>query len=330
VEAIERAVGIAGVGAALPEKILTNADLEAMVETSDEWIKIRTGIGQRRVADADTASSDLGAAAAEKALAAAGVKPEAVDLIIVATLSPDMLFPSTACLVQAKLGAERAAAFDISASCSGFIYALATGAQYVQSGLYDTVLVIGAEASTKLINWQDRSTCVLFGDAAGAVVLKPVEAGKGFLSFALGSDGSGSDLLGVPAGGSRLPASHATVASGQHYIQMSGSEVYKFAVRAMPEAVLEALGKAGLSKANIDYFIPHQANLRIIDAAVKRLELAPERVYVNVHDYGNTSAASIAVALEEAVEAGKIKPGDRIVMVGFGAGLTWGATVLVW
>jgi len=327
---MDRAVGIAGTGAALPEKVLTNADLEAMVETSDEWIKTRTGICQRRIADADTATSDLAAAAAEKALAAAGVKPEAVDLIIVATASPDMLFPSTACLVQAKLGADRAAAFDISAGCSGFIYALATGAQYVRTGLYDTVLVIGAETLSKLTNWQDRRTCVLFGDAAGAAVLRPAKAGKGFLSFVLGADGNGGDLLKLPAGGSRLPASHETVEAGLHYIHMSGNEVFKFAVRIMENATLAALDKAGLAKEAVDYFIPHQANLRIIEAAVKRLGFAPEKIYINVHNYGNTSAASIAVALDETVRAGKIKPGDHIVMVGFGAGLTWAACVLEW
>lgn len=327
---MDRAVGIAGTGTALPDKILTNADLEKIVETSDEWIRTRTGIRQRRVAGADTATSDLAAAAAYKALAAAGVKPEEVDLIIVATASPDMLFPSTACLVQAKLGAGQAAAFDVSAGCTGFIYGLTTAVQFIRTGLYETALVIGAETLSKLTNWKDRSTCVIFGDAAGAVVLRPAEAGKGFLSFVLGADGNGGDLLKLPAGGSRLPASPETVAAGQHYIHMAGNEVFKFAVRIMEDASLAALAKAGLAKEEIDYLIPHQANSRIIEAAAKRLKLPPEKVHMNVSDYGNTSSASVAVALDEALRVGKIKPGDRIVLVAFGAGLTWGATVMEW
>ncbi|MGI5839139.1 MAG: beta-ketoacyl-ACP synthase III [bacterium] len=325
-----RAVGIAGTGTALPERILTNADLEKMVDTSDEWIRTRTGICQRYIADADTATSDLAAAAAREALAAAGTKPEEVDLILVATASPDMLFPSTACFVQAKLGAARAAAFDLSAGCTGFLYGLTTGAQFIRTGMYDTVLVIGAETLSKLVNWKDRSTCVIFGDAAGAAVLKPTETGKGFLSFVLGADGSGGDLLKVPAGGSRLPATAETVAAGQHYIHMAGNEVFKFAVRAMGDAALAAIAKAGLTKADIDYLIPHQANSRIIDASVRRLEIAREKVHINLNNFGNTSSASVAVALDEALRDGKVKPGDRIVMVAFGAGLTWGATVMEW
>ncbi|MGE5575996.1 MAG: beta-ketoacyl-ACP synthase III [Syntrophothermus sp.] len=325
-----RAVGIIGTGSEVPPRIVTNADLEKIVDTSDEWIRTRTGISERRIADPDMATSDLAVGAAKKALAAAGVEPEELDLIIVATVTPDMLFPSASCIVQDKLGAKKAAAFDLSAGCSGFVYSLSTAAQFIATGIYDKVLVIGAECLSKITNWEDRSTCVLFGDGAGAVVLAPVEEGKGFLSFVLGAEGGGGDKLFMPAGGSRLPASDRTIAAKQHFINMSGNEVFKFAVRIMGEAAVEVLEKAGLSPGQVDLFVPHQANIRIIEAAAKRLGLSMDRVFVNVQKYGNTSAASIGLALDEAVREGRIKSGDLLVLVGFGAGLTWAAAALRW
>ncbi len=325
-----RGVRITGLGKYLPEKVLTNADLEQMVETSDEWITTRTGIKERRIAGPEETSSTLALRAAREALARAGRKAEEVELIIVATVTPDMLFPSTACLLQAGLGARRAAAFDLEAACPGFIYACATGAQFIASGLYDVVLVVGVDTLSKIVNWKDRSTCVLFGDGAGAAVLEPAPEGKGFLSFVLGADGSGSEHLKLPAGGSLLPASAATVAANLHTIFMNGNEVFKFAVRAMPEAALESLEKAGVSLAEVDLLIPHQANLRIIEAARKRLGLAPEKIFVNLAKYGNTSAASLPVALAEAVEEGRLREGSIVVLTAFGAGFTWAACTLRW
>lgn len=321
---------IAGTGHAVPERVLTNFDLEKMVDTSDEWIRTRTGIRERRVADENTATSDLAVAAAHEALDMAGMAPSDLDLIVVATVTPDMLFPSTACLVQDRLGAAHAAAFDLSAGCSGFVYALATAAQFIQTGAYSNALVVGAETLSKITDWQDRSTCVLFGDGAGAVVLKAAPAGKGLLSFVLGADGSGKDKLRLPAGGSRLPASAETVAQRQHYIQMCGHDVFRFAVRVLGEATREALDKAGLGLNQLDFFVPHQANVRIIDAAVERLELPKEKVIVNVDRFGNTSAASVAIALDEAVRSGRIQPGQVVAMTGFGAGLTWASAVFRW
>ncbi|MBC7324659.1 MAG: ketoacyl-ACP synthase III [Moorella sp. (in: Bacteria)] len=325
-----KSAGIVGTGSCLPERIMTNADLEQMVDTSDEWIRTRTGIRERRVADATTAASDLAVPAAARALAMAGIPAEDVELIIVATVTPDTFFPAAACLVQERLGARRAAAFDLSAGCSGFIYALATASQFIAAGFYRTALVIGVEVLSKIINWQDRNTCVLFGDGAGAVVLQAVPPGEGILGLHLGADGGGGDLLCIPAGGSRLPASEATVQNRLHTIYMNGPEVFKFAVRIMSEASLKALEQAGLSKADIDFLIPHQANIRIIEAATKRLGLAPEKVYVNLDRYGNMSSASIPVALDEAYREGRLNRGDRVVLVAFGAGLSWGAAVLNW
>lgn len=313
----------------VPEKVLTNFDLEKMVDTSDAWIRERTGIRERRIAAPEESTSDLATRAAKEALAAANLSPEEIDLIIVATASPDMLFPATACLVQANLGASRAAAFDLEAGCSGFIYGLAVGAQFIATGSCRHVLVIGAETLSRLTNWEDRSTCVLFGDGAGAAVLSPVSPPRGILSFYLRSDGSGGELLKLPAGAARLPASRETVESRLHFIAMNGREVFKFAVRAMEEAALEALNRAGVSSQEIDCFVPHQANIRIIDATAKRLGLPPEKVVVNIDRYGNTSAASIPIALYEAVAQGKIKPGEStVLMVAFGAGLTWGSVLM--
>lgn len=325
-----RAAGLVGLGTYLPEEIIKNSDLEKIIDTSDEWIRTRTGISERRRISNNEASSDMGVKAAVKALQNAGIKAEEVDLIIVPTATPDMLFPSTACIIQDKIGAVNAAAFDISAGCTGFIYALSVANQYVASGAYDTVLVVATESLTRFLNWEDRNTCVLFGDGAGAVVIKPVEEGSGFLSFVLGSDGSGADLLKIPAGGSRNPSSEKTVADKLHCINMAGNEVFKFAVRIMGEAAAQALDKAGLSKEDVDLLVPHQANTRIIESAAKRLGLPQEKVVINLDKYGNMSSASIPVALEEAKNRGLLKKGDLVVLVGFGAGLTWGACVMKW
>jgi 3-oxoacyl-[acyl-carrier-protein] synthase III len=323
-------VGIIGTGSYLPEKVLTNKDLENMVDTTDEWIVSRTGIRERRIAAEDQASSDLALEASRKAIQAAGLTADQLDLIIVATVTPDMMFPATACLLQDRLGAKKAAAFDLSAACSGFLYGIATASQFIESGMYRYALVVGVDCLSKITNWEDRNTCVLFGDGAGAVVLGPVEEGSGFLSFELGADGSGGDLLKQPAGGSRMPASRDTVDERLHTISMVGREVFKFAVRVMGNAAEEALSKAGLTKEDIDFLVPHQANTRIIDAAVKRFGLSEEKVIINLDRFGNMSSASIPVALDEALHQGRIKKGNTLVLVGFGGGLTWGAAVLKW
>jgi 3-oxoacyl-[acyl-carrier-protein] synthase-3 len=322
--------GITGVGSYLPERILTNTDLEEMVDTTEDWIVARTGIKERRIALPEQATSDLALIAGERALADAGVSPAELDLVIVATDTPDTIFPSTACLVQDKLGANKAAAFDLAAGCTGFVYALVTGSQFIISGLYRNVLVIGAECLSRIVNWQDRKTCVLFGDGAGAVLLSPVPQGSGLLSSVLRSDGSKGPTLVVPAGGSRLPADKETVEQKLHTIQMDGPEVFKFAVRVMSQVSLEVLSDAGLHSSDIDFFIPHQANIRIIESAARRLDLPMEKVLINLDRYGNTSAASIPIAVAEAVHNGRITKGDHIVMMGFGAGLTWGAAVVKW
>lgn len=323
-------VGITGLGSWLPDKVLTNQDLMKIIDTSDEWIVSRTGISERRIAAEQEAASDLGIRAARKALEDAGISAEELDLILVATITPDMFFPATACIVQKELGAVNAAAFDLSAACSGFIYALAVGSQFVATGMYRNVLVVAAETLSKIVNWQDRNTCILFGDGAGAVVLQPVEEGYGILSFDLGADGNGGDLLKVAAGGSRKPTTMQTLQNKEHYLTMNGNEVFKFAVKIMEDTAVKSLRQAGLSTKDVDYFIPHQANTRIIDAAVKRLGLSPDKFYVNLDKYGNMSSASVPVALDEAVNNGYIRKGDTVVLVGFGAGLTWGSCVLKW
>lgn len=323
-------VGIIGTGSYVPEQIVTNKDLEQIVDTNDEWIVTRTGISERRKAESHIATSDMSVLAAQKAMEAAGIKPEEIDLIIVATITPDMILPSTACLIQEKLGATKASAFDLSAACTGFIYGLSVASQFIVTGMYKYVLVVGAETLSRILNPADRNTLILFGDGAGAAVLGPVEEGTGFLSFELGSDGSGAQLLYQEAGGSRVPASIESVEQGKHYLTMLGNDVFKFAVRIMGEASLKALAKAGLTKEDVDYLIPHQANIRIVDAAVKRLALPTEKVFVNLDKYGNMSGASIPVALDEAVRNNKINKGDTVVLVGFGAGLTWGSCVLSW
>ncbi|MBB6677169.1 ketoacyl-ACP synthase III [Cohnella lubricantis] len=323
-------VGVLGTGKYSPERRLTNQELETMVETNDEWIVTRTGIRERRIAAADQATSDLAYEASVQALKAAGITADQLDLIVVCTITPDMFFPSTACLVQEKLGAKNAAAYDLSAACSGFIYGLANASGFIAMGTYKYVLVVGAETLSRITDYTDRNTCILFGDGAGAVVLGQVPEGRGFQSFKLGADGSGGDLINIPGGGSRLPSTAETVAEGKHYLYMNGRDVYKFAVRIMGGAAEEALEMAGLGKDDIDLLIPHQANIRIIQSAVERLNLPEEKCAINIDRYGNMSAASIPVALAEAVEEGRLKEGDRLVMVGFGGGLTWGASVLVW
>lgn len=325
-----RPVGIIGTGKYVPERILTNSDLEKIVETNDEWIVSRTGIKERHIAAPGQATSDLAYEAALKALESAGMKAEELDLIIVATVTPDSAFPSTACILQDKLGAKGAAAFDLSAACSGFVYSLATATGFIQNGMYNNALVIGADTLSSITDYTDRNTCVLFGDGAGAVIVGEVPEGRGFQSFDLGAEGSGGSLLNLEAGGSRLPASHQTVDDKKHFIYMNGREVFKFAVRVMGSATERVLTKAGLAKENIDLFVPHQANIRIIQSAMQRLELPPEKVVINVDKYANTSAASIPLALVEAAEEGRMKEGDAVLMVGFGGGLTWGASVLIW
>ncbi|KAA8784589.1 3-oxoacyl-[acyl-carrier-protein] synthase-3 [Paenibacillus sp. 4624] len=325
-----RPVGIIGTGKYVPEKILTNSDLEKMVDTNDEWIVSRTGIKERHIAAPDQATSDLAYEAAIRALESAGMTGSDLDLIIVATITPDSSFPSTACILQDKLGAKGAAAFDLSAACSGFVYGLATATSFIQSGMYNNALVIGADCLSRITDYTDRNTCVLFGDGAGAVVVGEVPQGRGFKAFDLGAEGAGGSLLQIEGGGSRLPASAETVENKKHYIYMNGREVFKFAVRVMGTATIEVLRKAGMDRTDVDLFVPHQANVRIIQSAMQRLELPEEKVVVNVDKYANTSAASIPLALVEAAEEGRMKAGDTVLMVGFGGGLTWGASVLVW
>ena len=323
------AIGILGTGSYVPEKILTNHMLEEMVETSDEWIRTRTGIQERRIAEADTATSDLALAAAKRALEAAAVSAEELDMIIVATITPDMAFPSTACILQDKLGAKKAYAFDISAACSGFIYALSIAYEHIRQHPEHKVLIIGAETLSKIVDPKDRGTVVLFGDGAGAAVIGQTE-GQGILAFDIGSDGSGGELLCLKGGGSRHPATHETVDARLHYLTMSGKGVFKFAVRVMGDSAQRVLEKSDLTAQDIDCVVPHQANIRIIDAAVKAWGIEREKVFVNLEHYGNMSAASIPVALDEAVRSGKIAKNDKVILVGFGAGLTWASCAMIW
>jgi 3-oxoacyl-[acyl-carrier-protein] synthase-3 len=327
---VARYAAIAGWGKYLPERVLTNQDLERMVDTSDEWIRTRTGIRERRLAGEEEVSSFLAVRAARQALERADLAPFALDLIIVATCTPDHLFPATACQVQDRLGAINAGAFDLEAACSGFLYALSVGTQFIRGGVYDNVLVIASETLSRFTNWQDRSTCVLFGDGAGAVVLRATSRQRGLIASTLGAYGAGGELLIVPAGGGALPASERTVSTGQHYIFMKGNEVFRFAVRKMSESAQEVLDAAGLTAADISLFIPHQANLRIIQAVGKRFGLGEEKVFVNVDRYGNTSAATIPIAICEAAEQGRLREGDVLVASAFGAGLTWAAGLMLW
>ncbi|HEY3417226.1 MAG TPA: beta-ketoacyl-ACP synthase III [Armatimonadota bacterium] len=323
-------IGIVSIGAYAPPDVLTNFDLEKIVDTSDEWIRTRSGISTRHISGADCATSDLSIQAARLALERAELAPQDLDLIVVATITPDYPLPSTACILQHRLGAEHAAAFDLSAACTGFIYALSMASAQLQTGQFRNALIIGAESLSKVTDYTDRGTCVLLGDGAGAVILKQVPEGRGFLSSYLRADGGGMECLIIPAGGSRCPASIETTNNRMHYIRMNGSEVFKFAVRVVEEAVITALDRAGLTTADVTLMVPHQANSRIIDAAAKRLAIPAERWANNIAEYGNTSAASIPMALNECYEAGRLHEGDVIVLVGFGGGLTWGATVLRW
>jgi 3-oxoacyl-[acyl-carrier-protein] synthase-3 len=325
-----RTCSIAGVGSYVPERILTNADLERLVSTSDEWITSRTGIKERHIAAKDEFTSDLGTRAALRAMEAANVTAQDIDLIVVATITPDMPFPSTAALVQRKLGAYRAAAFDLEAACSGFIYALEVAQQFIMSRTYDTVLVIGAEKLSSIVDWEDRNTCVLFGDGAGAAVLRNRPNAHGLLTAVMGADGSKADLLFMAGGGSRCPATAESVNSRMHYLRMEGKETFKCAVQAMETAANEALRRCEIDISRIKLIVPHQANLRIIEAVGKRLGARPEQMFVNLHKYGNTSAASVAIALDDAVRSGRVQSGDLLLLVVFGAGLTWGAAVIEW
>jgi 3-oxoacyl-[acyl-carrier-protein] synthase III len=321
---------ITGWGMSAPETILTNDDISKMVDTNDKWIRERTGIHQRRIANENEFPSTLAVEAAVKALTVANLRPTDLDLIICSTSTPEYIFPATACLVQDQLGATKAGAFDLLAACSGFIYALNMGAQAIRSGSIKNVLIIGTETLSRFVNWKDRSTCILFGDGAGAFVLQASDQPGGVLSAVMHSDGSGADLLTIEGGGSHFPATEASIHEGKHYIRMDGNEVFRFATRVMASATLEALDAAGLKVEDIRWIIPHQANVRIIQAAARSLKLPMDRFIVNVQDYGNTSTASIPMAMVEAVQKGQIKAGDKLVMVGFGAGLTWGALAAEW
>lgn len=321
---------IVGWGMYVPEQVVTNDDLAKRVDTSDEWIRTRTGIRERRIANERETTASMAIYAAREALDRARLTPASVGLIIVATATPEHIFPATACLVQDALGATHAGAFDLSAGCTGFIYALSMASAALRSGSVDAALVIGSETLSRILDWSDRTTCVLFGDGAGAFVLQASEEPGGILSTILGADGSGGDHLIVPAGGSKCPTTAETLASGKHFLRMNGREVFRFATRVMGRAAREACDKAQLSVDDIDLFIPHQANTRIINSAAKYLKISPDKVFINLQKYGNTSAASIPIALCEAISEGRIKRNDHLVLVGFGAGLTWGATVLQW
>jgi 3-oxoacyl-[acyl-carrier-protein] synthase-3 len=319
---------ITGLGFAVPEKILTNADFEKIVDTSDEWIKSRTGMVERHVCDDSIANSDLSTEAAKKALAKAGIKAKDVDIIIVATVTGDTPFPATACFVQKNLGATRAAAFDISAACSGFLYGLTLANNLVGNGAYKNVLVIGAELLTKITDYTDRTTCVLFGDGAGAAVVQPSNGERGIIKTLIRSDGRLTDLLYMPGGGSRNPASYETIDQHLHFIKMEGPEVFKAAVKAMGDAAVDVLKKAGVKSSELALLIPHQANIRIIQATARRIKLPMDKVFINVDRYGNTSAASIPIALTEALEQGRLKKNDLCLLVSFGGGFTTGAVLL--
>ena len=325
-----RSVHIVGTGSYLPARVLTNADLEKQIDTTDEWIVSRTGIRERRIASAQECTSDMGAEAARRAITQAGIDVEEIDLIICATLTPDMPFPATACLIQHKLGAKRSAAFDIEAACSGFLYALEIGQQFITSGTYNTVLVIGAEKLSTIVDWEDRGTCVLFGDGAGAAILRSRGEEHGILTTCMGADGAQSDILLMPAGGARYPASKESVSGRMHYLKMAGKEVFKHAITAMQTAAETALAKCNLKITDIKCIIPHQANLRILEAIADRLEAPMEKVYINLARYGNVSAASVAIALDEAARAGRFQRGDLILLIVFGSGLTWAACVIQW
>ena len=322
--------GIVSTGKALPVVRLTNFDLEHIVETSDEWITARSGIKERRIISGTETNASLSEIAARIALERAGLKPEEIDLVIVATVTADQLLPSSACLVQARLNAYKAAAFDLAAGCTGFLYGLTIGQQFIETGAAKNILLIGVDTLSPVVDWTDRKTCVLFGDGAGAVVLQPVEEGRGILASKMYSDGTKAELLDIPAGGSKRPATPKTLKERAHYIKMNGPEIFKFAVKIMVESTVNVLDMCGKKPADLNYLAPHQANVRIINSACKRLGLSEEQVLINIQRYGNMSSASIPVVLDEALEEGKIKQGDLLALVSFGAGLTWGAAALYW
>ena len=325
-----RGVTIVGTGMYVPDGILSNYDLEKMVDTSDEWIRERTGILERRIAAPDQASSDLAVEASKRALQMAGLEPDDVDHIILATTTPDRILPSCACTVQQKLGARRAAAYDMFAACSGFVFGLGLARGVIGGGLADTVLLIGVETLTRIVDFKDRNTCVLFGDGAGAAILRPCAPGEGVLAIDMHSDGDLGDVLEVPAGGSLLPASEETVRDRKHYISMRGKKLFPFAVRSMEESLRIVLDQAGLTPDDLDLVIPHQANRRILDAVRERLGVPEEKLVVNIERFGNTSSASIPISLDEVVRAGKVKPGDCVGLAAFGGGATWGAALIRW
>src|SRR5437867_2397645 len=325
-----RSVHIVGTGSYVPDRVLTNADLERMVDTTDEWITSRSGIKERRIAPDYMCTSDMGTEAARRAMEQAGVREDEIDLIICATITPDMPFPATACLIQQKLGAKKAAAFDMEAACSGFLYGIEIGQQFIMSGTYNTVLVVGAEKLSAIVDWTDRQTCVLFGDGAGAAILRSRGEEHGILTTCMGADGSQADILLMPAGGAKYPASKESVSAGMHHLKMAGKEVFKNAVTAMQTAAEDALKKCNLTVADIKCVIPHQANIRILEAIADRLGIPMEKVYVNLHRYGNVSAASVAIALDEAAREGRFQRGDLILLIVFGSGLTWASCVIQW
>ncbi|MEO5719963.1 MAG: beta-ketoacyl-ACP synthase III [Chthoniobacterales bacterium] len=326
-----RTVSIVGTGSYLPERVLTNAELSTTVDTNDEWITSRTGIKERRIAAKDEHTSDMAARAALEAMKQAGVKPEEIDLILLATASPDMMFPATACFVQSKIGATNAACLDVSAACAGFLFAIEIGQQFITSHTYDTVLVIGAEKLSSITNWSDRNTCVLFGDGAGAAILRHrSESTHGVISTHIGSNGQYADILYMPGGGCRTPITAENAHQNLQTIHMSGKDVYKQAVTSMLDASKKALAKAGLEMTDIDCVIPHQANIRIIEAIADRMKLPLAKFFINLDRYGNTSAAAVAIALDEANRSGRLKKGDYILMVVFGGGLTWASSVIEW
>ncbi|WP_130806885.1 beta-ketoacyl-ACP synthase III [Senegalia massiliensis] len=326
----EFGIGIIGTGSYVPQNIVTNKDLEKIVDTSDEWITTRTGIRERRILEKDKSTSYMAKIAAERAIASSGLNSQDIDMVIVTTVTPDMAFPSTACIVQEQLGLKNAAAFDLEAACTGFIYGLTNAYAFIKSGLYKNVLVISADNLSKIVDWEDRNTCVLFGDGAGAVVVSSVDSGKGILSMDIGADGSGGELLTQPAGGSLNPSTEETVKNKLHFIKMEGNSVFKFAVKTMAQSSKKVMDDISFSISDIDHLIPHQANMRIIESASKRLKINKDKVCMNLDKYGNMSSASIPVALDEAVRNNTIKDGDNVILVGFGGGLTWGATLLKW
>ena len=319
---------IISTGSYLPEKVLSNSDLEKMVDTSDEWIFSRTGMKERRLAAADEPTSEMGFQAAKKAIEKAGIDVEEIELILFATLTPDYPFPSTACLIQARLGAFNAAAVDLQAACTGYIYALSQAKAYIESGMYRSILIVASEKLSSIVNYQDRATCVLFGDGAAACIVAAEGKGLFISDICLGADGRLAELLIIPAGGSKKPASIETVQANQHYLQMEGKELFKHAVRRMEMAASRCLERASLKKEQIKWLIPHQANMRIIEAIAKRFDMPMERVFLTLHKYGNTSASSIGIALDELLKEKCLEEGDNILLVAFGAGLTWGSIIL--